>query len=87
MKNMRKVSKILDIHVTRPTNNEFVRINQNHYIQQILMKFSMKNMKLAFTFMNNSIKLDDKISKVLNQEDHELYQKIIKKSMFAAVTI
>src|SRR5436190_9627801 len=85
MKNMREVSKILDIHVTR--FNEFVQINQNHYIQQILMKFDMKNMKLAFTLMNNSIKLDDEISKVLSQENHELYQKIIKKLMFAAVTI
>ena len=65
MKNMREVLKILDIHVTK-SNNEFVQINQNHYIQQILMKFSMKNTKSAFTLMNNSIRLDDKISKVLS---------------------
>ena len=85
MKNMREVSKILDIHVTR--SNEFVQINQNHYIQQILMKFSMKNVKSAFILMNNSIKLDDKISKVLSQENHKLYQRIIEKLMFAAVTV
>ena len=30
MKNMKKISKILDIHVTR--FNEFVWIDQNHYI-------------------------------------------------------
>ena len=64
MKNMRKVLKILSIHVTR--FNEFVQIDQNHYIQQIFMKFSMKNTKSAFTLMNNSIRLDDKISKVLS---------------------
>ena len=51
------------------------------------MKFNMKNVKLAFTLMNNSIKLDDEISKVLSQENHKLYQKIIKKLMFAAVTV
>ena len=65
MKNMRKVSKILDIHVTR-FNNEFVQIDQNHYIQQILMKFDMKNAKSAFIFMSSSIKLDDEISQILN---------------------
>src|SRR5204863_5339528 len=65
MKNMRKVSKILNIHVTR-SNNEFVQINQNHYIQQILMKFDIKNAKSAFILMSSSIKLDDKISKILS---------------------
>ena len=72
MKNMKEVSKILDIHVTR-SNNEFVQINQNHYIQQILMKFDMKNVKSAFILMSSSIKLDDKISKIFSQNDHELY--------------
>ena len=66
MKDMREVSKILDIHITRFINKEFVQIDQNYYIQQILMKFSMKNTKSAFTLMNNSIRLDDKISKVLS---------------------
>lgn len=41
MKDMGEVSKILGIHVTRP--NGFVWIDQNHYIQQILMEFNMEN--------------------------------------------
>ena len=51
------------------------------------MKFNMKNMKLTFTFMNNNIRLDDEISKVLSQEDHKLYQRIIRKLMFAAMIV
>ena len=61
---MREVSKILNIHVTR--SNEFVQIDQNHYIQQILTEFDMKNAKSAFTLMSSSIKLDDKISQILS---------------------
>ena len=51
------------------------------------MKFSMKNMKSAFILMNNSIKLDDKISKILSWENHKLYWRIIEKLIFAAVTV
>ena len=87
MKNMREVSKILNIHVTRSINNEFVWIDQNHYIQQILTEFDMKNAKSAFTLMSSSIKLDDKISQILSWQDHELYHKIMRKLMFALIMI
>ena len=86
MKNMKKVLKILDIYITR-SNNEFVQINQNHYIQQILIKFDMKNTKLTFTLMNSSIKLDNKISQILSQQDHELYHKMMRKLMFTLIII
>ena len=86
IKDMREISKVLGIHVTRP-NNGFVRIDQNHYIQQILMEFGMENAKPASTPMSSSIKLDDETSKVLSREDHELYRRIIGKLMFAAVAV
>ena len=87
MKDMREVSKILDIHITRFINKEFVQIDQNYYIQQILMKFSMKNTKSAFTLMSSSIKLDDEISQILNQQDHKLYHKMMRKLMFASIAV
>src|SRR5438034_11620159 len=85
MKDMGEVSKILGIHVTRP--NGFVRIDQNHYIQQILVEFGMENAKPASTPMNPSIKLDDETSEILDQDDHELYQRMIGKQMFGAVAV
>ena len=51
------------------------------------MKFSMENTKPASIPMSSSIKLDDKISEILSQNDHELYWRIIDKSMFAAVIV
>src|SRR5438034_2940674 len=85
MKDMGEVSKILGIHVTR--SNGFVRINQNHYIQQILTEFSMENAKPASTPMSPSIKLDDETSQILNQQDHELYRKMMGKLMFALIAV
>ena len=51
------------------------------------MKFSMKNAKSAFILMSFSIKLNDKISQILNQQDHELYHKIMRKLMFVLIAI
>ena len=44
MKNLSSISKILEIHVTHQTD-DFIKINQNHYIQQVLAKFDMKHAK------------------------------------------
>src|SRR5436190_23397411 len=86
MKNMGAVSKVLEIHVTRP-NTGFMRIDQNHYIQQILIEFGMKNAKSTSISMNPSIKLDNEISEILSRNDYELYRKIIGKLMFVAIII
>ena len=51
------------------------------------MKFDMKNAKLTFILMSSSIKLDDKISQILNQQDHKLYCKMMRKLMFALIVI
>jgi hypothetical protein len=87
MKDMGEVSKVLGIHVTKPNNTGSVRINQNHYIHQILVEFGMENAKPASTPMSSSIKLDDETSKILSRDDHELYRRIIGKLMFAAVAV
>jgi transposase InsO family protein len=85
MKDIREVSKVLGIRVTRPTNTGFVRIDQSHYIQQILMEFGMENSKPATTSMDPSIKLDNETSEILSRNDHELYRRIVGKTMFAAI--
>ena len=85
IKNMKKVSKILEIHVIRETSD--IKINQDHYIHQILTEFSMEKAKLAATLMNSSIKLDNQDSKVLSQQDHKLYCRMMKKLMFASIVI
>ena len=73
MKNIGEVLKILGIHVTRESNSS-IKIDQNHYINQILVEFGMENAKPAATSMNSSIKLNNQISEMLYKEDHELYQ-------------
>ncbi len=71
MKNMGEVSKVL---VTRATDG-FVRIDQSHYIQRILMEFGMEHAKPTSTPMSSSIRLDDETSEILSQNDHGLYSK------------
>ena len=85
MKDIEEILKILGICMTRPTNTRFVWINQSHYIQQILVKFGMKNAKPASTLMDSSIKLDNKISKILSQNNYELYQRIVRKIIFTVI--
>ena len=85
MKNMKEISKILKIHVIRKTSD--IKIDQDHYIHQILTEFDMKKAKLTITLMNFSIKLDNQDSKVLSQQNHKLYCKIMKKLMFALIVI
>ena len=72
MKNIGEVLKVLGIHVTRESNSS-IKINQNHYINQILVEFGMENAKSAATSMNSSIKLDNQISEMLFKKDHKLY--------------
>ena len=43
MTDLRSILKILGIHVTTQTAG--IKINQHHYIQQVLVEFSMENAK------------------------------------------
>ena len=47
----------------------------------------MKKAKSAATLMNFSIKLDDQDNKVLSQQNHKLYHRIMRKLMFALIII
>ncbi len=86
MKDMGEVSKVLGIHVTRPSGGG-LQIDQSHYIHQILMEFGMDNAKPTSTPMSPSIKLDDEASEILSQKDHELYRRMIGRLMFAAIAV
>ena|SRR5438034_9161012 len=44
IKNLNSISKILEIHVMHQTDN-FIKIDQDHYIQQVLAEFDMKHAK------------------------------------------
>src|SRR5947207_14138991 len=46
MKDLKTVSKILGIHMTHKTDDS-IKINQAHYIQQVLAEFDMKHSKRA----------------------------------------
>src|SRR5436190_3770560 len=56
MKNLNFISKILEIHMTYQTDN-FIKIDQNHYIQQVLAEFDMKHAKQVFMSLNFSLNL------------------------------
>jgi len=86
MKNMKKVSKILEIHVTRGTSDS-IKIDQSHYIHQILTEFDIEKAKPAATLMNFSIKLDNQDSKILSQQNHKLYHRMMEKLMFALIVV
>ena len=42
MKNLNSISKILELHMTHQTD-DFIKIDQDHYIQQVLAEFDMKH--------------------------------------------
>ena len=73
MKNLKTVSKILEIHMTHKTD-DFIKINQAHYIQQVLAEFDMKHSKHTSVSLFSSINLKNEISKLLNEDNHELYR-------------
>src|SRR5436190_1017624 len=66
MKNLKTVSKILEIHMTHKTD-DFIKINQAHYIQQVLAEFDMKHSKRVSVLLSSSINLENEVSKLLNE--------------------
>ena len=73
MKYLRAVSKILGIHVTHKTDGS-IKINQDHYIQQVLIKFDMQHAKCSSILLSPSINLERQDSKLLEVKNHETYQ-------------
>ena len=58
MKNLKAIDKILEIHMMHQFNS-FIKIDQNYYIQQVLIEFDMKHVKKAFISLSFSINLAD----------------------------
>ena len=81
---MREVKKILGIHVTRGPNRS-VKIDQHHYIQQVLVEFGMENTRHIEIPMSPSLTLDDQKSKPLEAEDHRQYGYLVGCLMFMAI--
>ncbi len=86
MKNLEAVSKILRIHVTHNTDRS-IKIDQGHYIQQMLVKFDMEHVKKALILLSLSINLEDQESRILNTKDHEIFRCLIGRLMFMAIEI
>src|SRR5213079_417523 len=78
------VSKILGIHVTHQTDGS-IKIDQGHYIQQVLAEFGMEHSKRAPIPLSPSINLENDASKLLNDDDHELYRQMVGRMMFMAI--
>ena len=72
MKNLSSISKILEIHVMHQID-DFIKIDQDYYIQQVLAEFDMKHAKQVFMLLNFSLNFeqDDKFLKVKN---HKIYK-------------
>ena len=86
MKNLRAISKILGIYVTHKTNR-FIKINQDYYIQQVLVEFGMENSKPAPVSLSLSLNLEDQVLGILNTKDHKIYRCLIGRLMFMAIRI
>ena len=72
IKNLNSISKILEIHIMYQIDN-FIKTNQNHYIQQVLIEFDMKHAKWIFVLLSFSLNLEQD-DKLLTIKNHEIYK-------------
>src|SRR5947207_9228384 len=84
MKDLGAVSKILGIHVTHQTDGS-IKIDQGHYIQQVLAEFGMEHAKRTPVPLSPSLNLENQDSKPLETQDHETYRRMIGRMMFMAI--
>jgi transposase InsO family protein len=84
MKDLGAISKILGIHVTHQPNGS-IKIDQNHYIQQVLVEFGMEHAKKAPIPLSSSINLENQDTGILQPKDHEIFRQMIGKMMFMAI--
>ena len=82
IKNLKKIKKIFDIRITRNRKNRLFRINQTHYLIEILNELNIKieRHKIINIFMNdyNCIKFFIFFDKRINVKN---YQHVIEKMM------
>ena len=84
IKNLNSISKILEIHMTHQINN-FIKIDQDHYIQQVLAEFDMKHAKQALMSLSSSLNLESQDTQLLNVKAHKIYKWMIKRMMFMII--
>ena len=86
IKNLKKMKKIFDIRIIRNRKNRLFRMNQIHYLIEILNELSMKvkRYKIINIFMNDydCIKFFNSFDERINVKN---YQHVIEKMMWAAI--
>ena len=84
MKDLGFISKILDnIHVITQTDDN-IKINQNHYIHQVLVGFWMEHSKPAPVPLSSTINIESQDTQLLDRQDYEAYRHLIEKLIFIA---
>ena len=82
IKNLKKMKKFFDIRITRNRKNRLLRMNQIHYLIEILNELSMKvkRHKIINIFINdyNCIKFFNFFNERINVKN---YQYVIEKMM------
>ena len=69
---MNFISKIFEIDVTYQIDN-FIKIDQDYYIQQVLAEFDMKYAKQTLILLSFSLNLEQD-NKLLKVKNHEMYK-------------
>ena len=85
IENLKKIKKILDIKITRNRKKHTLRINQNHYLNEMFDEFHINTDKHEFIkfFMNdyNAFRSIESKNKRINSKN---YQHKINKLMYVA---
>ena len=77
-----EISFCLGIQIERNISLGEIKIHQKQYIESILMKYNIINMKSAYTPLNPSVKL---VRGTKNKIDSKYYQSIVGSIMYLAV--
>ena len=86
IKNLNFISKIFEIHVTYQIDN-FIKIDQDYYIQQVLAEFDMKHAKWVSVLLNFSLNFESQDIQLLNVKVHKIYRWMIRRMMFMIIEI
>lgn len=86
VKNLKKMKKILDIRVTRDRKNRTLRMNQMHYLIEVLNRLHMSADKHTLTELSmneyDSLRSADSNDERINQRD---YQHVIESIMYIVI--
>ena len=86
MKNMKRITFLLNIRIRRDTNREFIAINQIIYIKKFLHEYEMKNVHSMIIFIDDYLSLTSSDATEA-RIDQRKYQKKIDNFMYAMIAI